>query len=98
MAREKSNFWAEVAPQDKRKINKDGFKKAVSLFKFTSPYRSHYWIGMVFLVLSTLTTLLFPILIGEMTKVMEGKSSYSINQVAMFFALSEIHSGSYFVF
>jgi ATP-binding cassette, subfamily B, bacterial len=85
MAREKSNFWAEVAPQDKRKINKDGFKKAVSLFKFTSPYRSHYWIGMVFLVLSTLTTLLFPILIGEMTKVMEGKSSHSINQVAMFF-------------
>jgi ATP-binding cassette, subfamily B, bacterial len=85
MAREKSNFWAEVAPQDKRKINKDGFKKAISLFKFTSPYRSHYWIGMVFLVLSTLTTLLFPILIGEMTKVMEGKSTYSINQVALFF-------------
>jgi ATP-binding cassette, subfamily B, bacterial len=85
MAREKSNFWAEVAPQDKRKIDKDGFKKAIALFKFTSPYRSHYWIGMVFLVLSTLTTLLFPILIGEMTKVMEGKSTYSINQVAMFF-------------
>ncbi len=85
MAREKSNFWAEVAPQDKRKISKEGFKKAIQLFKFTSPYRSHYWIGMVFLVLSTLTTLLFPILIGEMTKVMEGKSQYTINQVALFF-------------
>ncbi len=85
MAREKSNFWAEVAPQDKRKISKEGFKKAIQLFKFTSPYRSHYWIGMVFLVLSTLTTLMFPILIGEMTKVMEGKSEYSINQVALFF-------------
>lgn len=85
MAREKSNFWAEVAPQDKRKISKEGFKKAIQLFSFTSPYRSHYWIGMVFLVLSTLTTLLFPILIGEMTKVMEGKSQYSINLVALFF-------------
>jgi ATP-binding cassette, subfamily B, bacterial len=98
MARENSNFWAEVAPKDKRKINKEGFKKAIALFKFTSPYRSHYWIGMIFLVLSTLTTLLFPILIGEMTKVMEGKSIYSINQVALFFGSVLILQGVFSFF
>jgi ATP-binding cassette, subfamily B, bacterial len=85
MARGKNNFWEEVAPKDKRKINKEGFKKAIALFAYTKPYRKHYWIGMVFLVLSTLTTLTFPILIGEMTKVMENKSAYTINQVALFF-------------
>ncbi|MGL4631193.1 MAG: ABC transporter ATP-binding protein [Leadbetterella sp.] len=93
-----SNFWEQVAPKEKRKISKDGFKKALSLFAFTKPYRSYYWIGMVFLVFSTLTTLVFPILIGEMTKVMEGKSNYSINQVALFFGVVLLFQGVFSFF
>lgn len=88
----------EVAPEDKKKISKDGLKKAVALFKFTAPYRSTYIIGMIFLVLSTLTTMVFPLLIGEMTKVMEGKSLYNINQVAIFFAVILIAQGVFSFF
>jgi ABC-type multidrug transport system fused ATPase/permease subunit len=40
---------------------------------------------MTFLLLSNLTTLSFPLLIGEMTKVIEGKSAYKINDVTLFF-------------
>jgi ABC-type multidrug transport system fused ATPase/permease subunit len=40
---------------------------------------------MVFLLLSNLTTLSFPLLIGEMTKVIEGKSKFQINEVTLFF-------------
>ena len=85
MAKGKSEFWNDVAPKDKRKLSKEGLKKAMDLFKYTLPYKGIFIVGMVFLVLSTATTMMFPIVIGEMTKVMEGKSEYSINQVAIFF-------------
>lgn len=98
MAKGRSEFWEEVAPKDKRKISKDGLKKAIALFKFTLPYKNPYIIGMVFLVLSTLTTMVFPLLIGEMTKVMEGKSQYTINQVAIFFAAILVAQGIFSFF
>ncbi len=98
MAKGKSGFWEEIAPQDKKKLSKDGLKKALSLFKYTLPYKNVFIIGMVFLVLSTLTTMAFPLLIGEMTKVMEGKSAYTINQVAIFFGTILICQGIFSFF
>lgn len=98
MAKGKSGFWEEIAPQDKKKLSKDGLKKALSLFKYTLPYKNVFIIGMVFLVLSTLTTMAFPLLIGEMTKVMEGKSTYTINQVAIFFGTILICQGIFSFF
>ncbi|MFN8429586.1 MAG: ABC transporter transmembrane domain-containing protein [Spirosomataceae bacterium] len=91
-------FWDEVAPKDKRKISKDGFKKALSLFKFMLPYKKTYLIGIVFLVFSTLTTVAFPLLIGEMTKVMEGKSQFTINQVAIYFGAILLAQGIFSFF
>lgn len=98
MAKGREGFWDEVAPKDKRKISKDGFKKALSLFKFMLPYKKTYIIGMVFLVLSTLTTMAFPLLIGEMTKVMEGKSAFTINQVAIYFGAILLAQGIFSFF
>ena len=98
MAKGKSEFWNDVAPKDKRKLSKEGLKKAMDLFKYTLPYKGIFIVGMVFLVLSTATTMMFPILIGEMTKVMEGKSEYSINQVAIFFGVILVFQGIFSFF
>jgi ATP-binding cassette, subfamily B, bacterial len=98
MAKGKSEFWNDVAPKDKRKLSKEGLKKAMDLFKYTLPYKGIFIVGMVFLVLSTSTTMMFPILIGEMTKVMEGKSEYSINQVAIFFGAILVFQGIFSFF
>ena len=98
MAKGKSEFWNDVAPKDKRKLSKEGLKKAMDLFKYTLPYKGIFIVGMVFLVLSTATTMMFPILIGEMTKVMEGKSEYSINQVAIFFGAILVFQGIFSFF
>jgi ATP-binding cassette, subfamily B, bacterial len=98
MAKRKDGFWEEVAPKDKRKLSKEGLKKAMKLFKFTLPYRGVFIVGMVFLILSTTTTMVFPLLIGEMTKVMEGKSAYSINQVATFFGIILVFQGIFSFF
>jgi ABC-type multidrug transport system fused ATPase/permease subunit len=72
----------------KRKLNKTGFQKALQLFKYTKPYQSYFWIGMLFLVLSTLTTLTFPTLSGKIADVAAGDTSWllkSVNEVALVF-------------
>ncbi|MEY2761804.1 MAG: hypothetical protein RLZZ96_1704 [Bacteroidota bacterium] len=74
-----------VDPKDAVKVSKQGLSKAVKIFRFVIPYKWTFIVGMAFLLLSNLTTLSFPLLIGEMTKVIEGKSEYKINEVTLFF-------------
>ena len=74
-----------VDPKDAVKVSKQGLSKAVKIFRFVIPYKWTFIVGMGFLLLSNLTTLSFPLLIGEMTKVIEGKSTYKINEVTLFF-------------
>jgi ABC-type multidrug transport system fused ATPase/permease subunit len=74
-----------VDPKDAVKVSKQGLSKAFKIFQFVIPYKWTFIVGMMFLLLSNLTTLSFPLLIGEMTKVIEGKSNYKINEVTIFF-------------
>lgn len=85
MAKRHEKFGAGADPKDARKVNKEGIRKALRIYKFILPYKWTFITGMFFLFFSNLTTLSFPLLIGEMTKVMEGKSQFSINQVTIFF-------------
>lgn len=98
MAKGRMNASSELSEEDKKKLSKEGLSKALKLFKFTLPYKKVFLVGMVFLVFSTVTTLTFPILIGEMTKVMERKSAYTINQVAIFFGVILILQGIFSFF
>ena len=79
------NFGEEANEEDKKKFSRDGFKKAVSIFRFVKPYRVQYIIGFIFLILSTGTTMSFGLLIGQITSVIQGKSAYTLNQVTLFF-------------
>ena len=85
MAKRKDTFGAGVEPKDAVKVTKESLSKAMKIFQFVVPYKWTFVLGMVFLVLSNMTTLSFPLLIGEMTKVIEGKSTYQINEVTVFF-------------
>lgn len=85
MAKRHEKFGEGADPKDARKVNKEGIRKALRIYKFILPYKWTFIAGMFFLFFSNLTTLSFPLLIGEMTKVMEGKSQFTINQVTIFF-------------
>ncbi|MFC0184979.1 ABC transporter, permease/ATP-binding protein [Pseudarcicella hirudinis] len=85
MAKRRDSFGAGVSEEDKKKVNKEGLKNALRIFRFVAPYKGTFIIGMFFLIFSNLTTMTFPLLIGEMTKVIEGKSKYQINEVTIFF-------------
>ena len=85
MAKRHEKFDAGVDPKDSVKVTKKNLSKAIKIFRFVIPYKWTFILGMVFLLLSNLTTLSFPLLIGEMTKVIEGKSKFQINEVTLFF-------------
>ena len=85
MAKRHEKFGAGVDPKDSVKVTKKNLSKAIKIFRFVIPYKWTFILGMVFLLLSNLTTLSFPLLIGEMTKVIEGKSKFQINEVTLFF-------------
>jgi len=51
---------------EKIKLEKGAYKRAFRVFKFMKPYRSVFFIGILFLVFSSVTTMGFPYLIGEL--------------------------------
>ncbi len=84
MAKRRNNA-VEENPADKKKLSKEGLRKALELLRHVLPYKWTFIAGMVFLVFSTSTTLAFPALIGEVTRVIEGNSRFTLNQILLFF-------------
>jgi ATP-binding cassette subfamily B protein len=80
---ESDNNTEKKSPFAVKKISWDGLKITIKLFRYILPYKGYFTAGMLFLVLSTATSLAFPKLIGSIIEVMEGKSSYTINQVTI---------------
>ncbi|WAC11350.1 ABC transporter transmembrane domain-containing protein [Dyadobacter pollutisoli] len=60
-----------------------GLKITLDLFKYLRPYRGTFIVGLIFLALSTGTSLAFPKLVGSIIEVIEGKSKYTINQITL---------------
>ena len=50
----------------KVKLSKDSIKKAKKIFSYLRPYRGMFLIGWIFLVLSSLIGLAFPLLMGQL--------------------------------
>lgn len=70
-----------------RKIKWEGVKITLSLLRYLRPYRGTFVAGMLFLALSTGTSLAFPKLVGSIIEVIEGKSRFTINQITLFLFL-----------
>ncbi|RYU94419.1 ABC transporter ATP-binding protein [Emticicia agri] len=66
MAKRTRSFGEEASEKDKKKISKEGFKKALKVFRFTLPYKWTFVIGFIFLILSQLTSMSIPLLMGQM--------------------------------
>jgi len=52
--------------EKKQKITKEGFRQSLRIFKYVGPYKWYLVAGMIFLGLSTATSLTFPKLMGDM--------------------------------
>jgi ABC-type multidrug transport system fused ATPase/permease subunit len=71
---------------EKKKLNKEGIRKLLGIFKFVLPYRKTFVLGLVSLGLSSGTLLSFPYFAGKLLDVAQGKGGFiltSINQIAL---------------
>jgi len=66
MAKRTRSFGEEASAEDKKKVNKEGFQKALKVFRFTLPYKWTFAIGFIFLILSQITSMSIPLLMGQM--------------------------------
>ena len=59
-------MFGKKEKREKIKLSKDSYIKAKSFLKFMKPYRLIYSIGWIFLILSSVTAMLFPLLMGQL--------------------------------
>ncbi len=77
--------FSPVGDEDKKRISFEGLKKAFKIFRFIKPYRSTFVVGLLFLALSSLTSLSFPYVTGHLVDAATGKimGGWSRNQIAL---------------
>lgn len=72
--------------EEKPKLNRSGFKKLIGIFSFVRPYQWILFLGIICLVLSSVTLLSFPYFAGKLLDIASGKGGFilsSINQIAL---------------
>lgn len=52
----------------KVKLSKESFREGLMIFKYVKPYRWHFFSGLLFITLSSLSTMSFPYLLGKLLK------------------------------
>tara|TARA_R110002049_G_scaffold61169_1_gene163267 strand:+ start:2004 stop:3800 length:1797 start_codon:yes stop_codon:yes gene_type:complete len=67
----------------KKKITKSDLKKSLRLFKYVKPYRNTFAIGFVFLLLSSVTSMVFPYLTGQLVDSANSDMLKEINTIAL---------------
>lgn len=61
-------------PEEKPKLTKENLSKLGGIFRFLLPYRWAFFLGMVFLLFSSLTLLTFPFVAGKLIDTAQGTS------------------------
>ena len=90
---------ADTSNAPKGKINKSGLRSALRLYKYIKPYRGQYFLGIFFLLGSSLASLAFPKLLGDLVNT--GNSTtlgQSLNQTAILIAFVLILQASFSYF
>ena len=67
----------------KKKITKSDLKKSLRLFKYVKPYKNTFAIGFVFLLLSSVTSMVFPYLTGKLVDSSNSEMLKEINTIAL---------------
>jgi ABC transporter fused permease/ATP-binding protein len=76
---------AALEEHEKRKLTKQNLSKLGGIFRFLMPYRTTFFLGMGFLLLSSLTLLTFPFVAGKLIDTAQGQDWFvtDINSIAL---------------
>jgi ABC transporter fused permease/ATP-binding protein len=79
--------WRDTEDLPKAKINKESLSKTARIFGYFRPYRWKYFIGLIFLLLTSAVALVFPMLMGKLINAANDKLPDNINQIALWLLL-----------
>jgi len=82
----KRNRTETLEEEEKRPINKSSLKKILGIFRYALPYKGTFMIGLISLMLSSVTLLSFPYFAGKLLDIASGKPVQyfsTINQIAL---------------
>ncbi len=83
----------------RKKINKEGLSNAFKLYKYIKPYRVEYIIGMFFLLGSSLASLVFPKLLGELVNSgNEGRLYEDLNYIGLLLIITLVLQSTFSYF
>jgi ABC transporter fused permease/ATP-binding protein len=74
----------ETEDLPKAKLNKTTLKKSLRVFNYVAEHKWKLYLGLVFLILTSGTALLFPWLLGNLIKSVEVKDFDKINEIGLF--------------
>lgn len=73
---------------EKKKITREGLRNAFKLYRYLRPFRREYFIGLFFLLGSSLASLAFPKLLGELVNAGNKVAiAYTVNEIALLLVL-----------
>ena len=69
--------------EPRKKITKEGLTKSLRLFKYVKPYSGTFAIGLIFLLLSSLASMIFPYYTGQLVDAAKSDLVEDINKIAL---------------
>lgn len=70
-----------IREEEKRKLNKENFRKLYGIFRYIIPYRVKFIVGLIFLVVGSFLLLAFPLIAGKLIDVASGKGRWLLNDI-----------------
>ena len=75
--------WRDTEDLPKSKINKDSLSKTSRIFTYFRPHRWKYFLGIVFLMLTSAVALIFPLLMGKLINAANAEVLDKINELGI---------------
>ena len=73
----------EQDKEGRKKITKESFRRSLQIFGYVLPYKYKFFIGLGFLVLSSLTFMAFPYLVGKLVDSSTGNADWFLEDINM---------------
>lgn len=77
----------------KKRVTRDNFQEFLGIFRYVLPYKVVFAIGIIFLVLSTFTSLAFPYIASMMADAAVGNGTWSIREIGILMVIILILQG-----
>lgn len=86
--REKETRKLKMTEVEKKKITREGLRNAFKLFIYLKPFQTEYYIGLFFLLGSSVASLVFPKLLGDLVNAANKEAvAMTLNEVALLLGL-----------